>query len=245
LADVKLRREKAAAEAEVRAARDRFKVLAAERAVLLREVNHRVGNSLQLVSSYLHMQGSASDDPDVRAALAATHGRVLAVAKVHKCLYASDDVRSVSLDQYLQTLIADVRVSSPAAAGEWLSLGADPVVTDPDRAVAVGIIVTELVINAMKHAYPSGKGPVRVSLRRLADGGNRLSVEDDGVGPPPPSSESSTGAGHLIIEAMASKLGAAITLDRAHRGTRVVMDLARGLPIGRCGLRPHSRQAHG
>ncbi|WP_192362947.1 sensor histidine kinase [Mesorhizobium mediterraneum] len=225
LAQARLRREKEAAEAEVRAARDRFEALAVERAVLLREVNHRVGNSLQLVSAFLNMQSAGSDDPHVKAALAATYGRVLAVAQIHKRLYTSDDVRSVSLDQYLQALVTDIEASAANAAG-WLSLAADPVVIDPDRAVAIGVIVTELIINAMKHAYPSGKGPVRVSLHAQADSSIRLSVEDDGVGAESSSSERSSGLGHVIIEAMATKLGATVTIDRDHRGMRVLVDFA-------------------
>jgi two-component sensor histidine kinase len=225
LAQARLLRDKEAAEAEVREARDRFAALAAERAVLLREVNHRVGNSLQLVSSFLHMQASSSDDPEVRAALTAAHGRVVAVAQVHHRLYTSDDVRAVSLDQYLQALLTDMEGASLATAGGWLSFAAEPIAVDPDRAVAVGIVVTELIINALKHAYPSGQGPVRVSLRRSADGNTHLTVEDDGVGPPAPM-ENSAGIGHLIIEAMAAKLGAALTLDRSHSGTRFLIEFS-------------------
>lgn len=238
LAQGKLRREKEAAEAEMRAARDRFEALAAERAVLLREVNHRVGNSLELVASFLRMQSAASDDPRVKAALAAAQGRVLAVAQVHKRLYTSDDVSSVSLDHYLRVLVADLEASATAAARGWLSLKADPVMIDPDRAVAVGVIVSELVINALKHAYPSGEGPVRVMLARLADGRARLTVEDDGMGPSPEPAADAAGIGHLIIEAMADKLRAAVSLDRAHRGTRVVVafsDKATHVPVAPLG----------
>jgi two-component sensor histidine kinase len=222
LAEAKLRREKETAEAEVRAARDRFEALALERAMLLREVNHRVGNSLQLVCSFLHMQLSSNLDPEAAAALAAAHGRVLAVAQVHKRLYTSDDVRSICLDQYLRALVADIEASS-GTIGSWLALAAEPVSIDPDRAVAVGVIVTELVINAMKYAYPGGTGPVRVSLEKPIEGGTRLCVEDDGAGSPPPS-PNSTGMGHLIVAAMADKLGAAVTRDMAHRGTRMVLE---------------------
>jgi two-component sensor histidine kinase len=225
LAEAKLRREKETAEAEVRAARDRFEALALERAMLLREVNHRVGNSLQLVCSFLHMQLSSNLDPEAAAALAAAHGRVLAVAQVHKRLYTSDDVRSISLDQYLRALVTDIEASSDHATGSWLALTADPVQIDPDRAVAVGVIVTELVINAMKYAYPGGTGPVRISLQRAAEGRTRLCVEDDGAGSSPPS-PSSTGMGHLIVAAMADKLGASVTRDAAHRGTRMVLEFA-------------------
>lgn len=223
LAEARLRREKEAAEAEVRAARDRFEALATERAMLLREVNHRVGNSLQLVCSFLHMQSSSNMGSEANTALAAAHGRVLAVAQVHKRLYTSGDVRSVSLDQYLHALVADIGASSTDTAGQWLSFVSDPVDIDPDRAVAAGIVVTELVINAMKYAYPGRTGPVRVVLERLPGGRIRLCVEDDGVGPSQQTT-ASTGIGRLIIDAMADKLGASVAQDDSHRGTRAVLD---------------------
>lgn len=226
LAQAKLRREKEAAEAEVRAARDRFESLAAERAVLLREVNHRVGNSLQLVSSFLLMQSDVSHDAHVKGALASAYGRVLAVAQVHKRLYTSDDVRTVALDNYLHALVADIGASANEEG--WLSLAADPVVLDPDRAVAVGVIVTELIINAMKHAYASGNGPVRVALHASSGSDIRLCVEDDGTGSRSRSAEGSTGLGQLMIEAMAMKLGAVVTVHASDRGTRVVIDFTGG-----------------
>jgi two-component sensor histidine kinase len=222
LAQARLRREKEEAEAEVRTARDRFEALAAERAVLLREVNHRVGNSLQLVSSFLLMQSDMSHDPHVKAALASAYGRVLAIAQVHKRLYTSDDVRTVALDNYLDQLVADIGAS--ATDDGWLSLAADPVAIDPDRAVAVGVIVTELIINAMKHAYPSEKGPVRVALHAQSGSDIRLCVEDDGIGSRSRSAEGSTGLGQLIIEAMAVKLGAVVTVHASDGGTRVFVD---------------------
>ncbi|GLQ56185.1 sensor histidine kinase [Devosia nitrariae] len=222
LADEKLRRDKEAAEDEVRAARDRFEALALERAMLLREVNHRVGNSLQLVCSFLHMQRTSDVNPEAAAALATAYGRVIAIAQVHKRLYTSDDVRSISLDQYLHTLTADIE-SSSGTSGGWLSLTADAVSIDPDRAVAVGIIVTELVINAMKYAYADETGPVRVILQRCAEQSIRLCVEDDGAGFSPPQS-TSTGMGRLIVAAMADKLGATVTQDTEHQGTRMVLE---------------------
>ncbi|WP_353643288.1 response regulator [Mesorhizobium sp. WSM2239] len=237
LAEAKLRREKEAAEAEVRAARDRFEALAAERAMLLREVNHRVGNSLQLVCSLLHMQRSSGADAQTAAALASAHGRVLAVAQIHRRLYTSDDVRSVALDHYLHALVTDIEASSTDTASRWLSLTADPVAIDPDRAVAVGVIVTELVINAMKYAYCGGSGPVRVLLRKDANGDIRLCVEDDGVGSAPPA-PGSTGIGRLIIEAMAEKLKASLTRDTAHSGTRMMLDF----PSGDSGAAPAGRR---
>ncbi len=222
---VRLRRARDEAVDELRAQRDRFEALAAERALLIREVNHRVGNSLQIIAALLHLQSSASPNEDVKAALAAANRRVMAVAQVHRRLYTSDDVGSVALDQYLKSLVDDLAGS--AQDGTVVTLAAEPCEVDPDRAVAVGVIVTELILNAMKHAYPDGSGPIRVTLRPGPDGRILLAVEDDGVGGPkaaaPPVPPGQRGIGRMIVKALATKLGADKREDEGHAGMRVVL----------------------
>jgi two-component sensor histidine kinase len=189
----------------------------------MREVNHRVGNSLQMIASMLTLHANAAHNPEVSEALTDATGRVLAVAQVHRRLYTSDDVQSVAVDQYLEALIDDLRRSSESDELAQLVLTAEPVAVDPDRAVAVGVIVNELVTNALKYAYPDGKGPIRVALRPTGTGRAVLSVEDDGVGIMPRAKPKSTGLGQRIVRAMGEKLGATIEIDRAHKGTRVVV----------------------
>lgn len=220
---MRMRRAKEAAEAEVREARDRFEALATERALLMREVNHRVGNSLQMIASMLTLHANAAGNPEVSEALTDATGRVLAVAQVHRRLYTSDDVQSVAVDQYLEALIEDLRRSSETDEFAQVTLTAEPVAVEPDRAVAVGVIVNELVMNALKYAYPDGKGPIRVDIRATGGGRAALSVEDDGVGITPRAAPKSTGLGQRIVRAMGEKLGATIELDRMHKGTRVVV----------------------
>jgi two-component sensor histidine kinase len=221
----RMRQAKEAAETEVRAARDRYAALAAEREVLLREVNHRVGNSLQIIASLLHLQASSSDDDGVKAALTNAMGRVAAVAQVHRRLYTSHDLQGVMLDQYLEALLEDLRRSAEGERLTQLTLKGEPIEIDPDRAVAVGIIVSELVINAVKYAYPDGSGPIYVELNRVGDLIN-LSVEDQGVGLTDTPAPGSTGMGRRIVDAMAAKLEARIKLGRgASAGTRVALSL--------------------
>jgi two-component sensor histidine kinase len=221
------RRAKEAAEVEVRAARDRFKALAEERALLMREVNHRVGNSLAIVVSLLRLHASRAQRPEVSAALSDAEARIQAVARVHRHLYTSDDIRSVSLDLYLKSLIDDLR-RSIEEGGTELTLDADPVDIDPDRAVAAGVLVTELVINAKKHAYPASKGQIRVGLRAINAHNAELSVEDDGTGFANRASSAPRGLGTIIIQAMGVKLGGNIVFDPSHAGTRAMLTFARG-----------------
>ena len=212
------------AEIEMREARDRFEALANERALIIQEVNHRVGNSLQLVASLLNMQASAHPDAAVKSALAAAVGRVMAVSQVHRRLYTSDDVHSVVLDLYLGSLIEDLaRAMEANGDGGKITARLEAIAVRPDRAVALGVIMTELILNAQKYAYPgAGGGAVRVSC--VAEGGEiAMTVEDDGVGSGGDGRAVGTGLGRRIIQALAGKLEAAIEHDSAHKGTRITI----------------------
>jgi two-component sensor histidine kinase len=221
-----IRRARDEAEAEVHASRDRYAALAAEREVLLREVNHRVGNSLQIIASLLHLQASSATQDGVKAALTNAMGRVAAVAQVHRRLYTSHDLKSVLLNQYLEALLEDLRRSAEGNRMSRLTLKAEPIEIDPDRAVAIGIIVNELVMNAVKYAYPDGAGPIHVELKAHGDD-ILLSIADDGVGLNVKVDPRSTGMGQRIVSAMASKLEASVERDPAHSGTRIVVRFRR------------------
>src|SRR6266849_845570 len=214
------------AEAEVHASRDRYAALAAEREVLLREVNHRVGNSLQIIASLLHLQANSATQDDVKVALTNAMGRVAAVAQVHRRLYTSHDLKSVLLNQYLDALLEDLRRSAEGNKMSRLTLKAEPVEIDPDRAVAIGIIVNELVMNAVKYAYPDGAGPIHVDLHAQGDD-LLLSIADDGVGLNVKLDPRSTGMGQRIVSAMAAKLEASVERDPAHAGTRIMLRFGR------------------
>ena len=218
---MRMRRDKEAAEAELREQRDRFEKLAQEREMLLREVNHRVGNSLQMIAAFLQLQAGGASSDEVKDALTEAMRRVMAVAQVHTRLYTSDDVQSVSVDQYLTALVEDLAKTETETVD--LSLAAEPLELDPDRAVAIGVIVNELVLNAMKYAYPEEKGQIRVGLRRSNGHHAILSVEDDGIGHDIRTMPRSTGLGRSIVGAMASRLGADVVYDPAHSGTRVTI----------------------
>ncbi len=222
----RIRKARDDAEAEVHASRDRYAALAAEREVLLREVNHRVGNSLQIIASLLHLQANSSSDDDVKAALTNAMGRVAAVAQVHRRLYTSHDLKSVMLNQYLEALLEDLRRSTEGNRMSRLTLSAEPIEIDPDSAVAIGIIVNELVMNAVKYAYPDGAGPIHVDLRTTSDD-LELSIADDGVGFQAKQDPRSTGMGQRIVGAMATKLDAKVVRDPAHSGTRMVLTFKR------------------
>ena len=200
--------------------------LARDRAeAMLREVNHRVGNSLQLVSSFMSMQQRHLADEGARAALKESQARIEAVAHVHRRLYTSDDMTSVAMDEYLEGLIGELGKSvAPGAGSPALTLKARPLSLSTDQAVSIGVIVTELVTNAVKYAYGPGQGgEIRVILEADPDSGRaRLTVEDDGPGLGD-ARPRGTGLGGKIVTAMASGLRAKVEYDPAHAGVRALL----------------------
>lgn len=205
-----LRRAKDQALLDLQAARIRAEELAEQRAVLLQEVNHRVANSLQLITALLLLQEAAIAEPATRSALAEVRSRIFAVAQVHQRLYTSDDVRVVALDEYLGGLLAELERSFDAAGRPRLRYQAEAIRIDTDRAVSLGVILAELVTNAVKYAYPNDAGgEVRVTLRR-EDGEAVLRVEDDGVGLGAAEAPAGTGLGQRVIRAMGESCGARV-----------------------------------
>ena len=208
----RLRRAHVQAEAEVRAARDRAEAL-------LREVNHRVGNSLQLVSSFVALQSRQVADESAKAALQDTQARIEAVAQVHRRLYTSADVEAVALDSYLTDLLEQLTSSLSAdARGVTISLTSASISVPTDKAVSLGVIVTELVTNAVKYAYPDGPGEIRVRLDAVNDDEAELRVEDDGPGIALDDKPKGGGLGRMIVKAMASSLKSEVCYPEAAGG---------------------------
>lgn len=221
---MRLRNERDAATEALLAANTRLEAIVAHQAVLLREVNHRVANSLQLVSSLVHMQLSAVKDGPAREALRDTQSRIDAIMQVHRRLYTSEDVQSVDMQDYLGGLVTELSQSLAGDGRQTLTLQAAPIRLPTDAAVSLGVVVAELVTNACKYAYPGEtSGEVRVIFSAQGEDRFQLVVEDDGLGFSVSDPVKGTGLGRTVISAMAKNLSSKIVFDPDHKGARAVL----------------------
>ncbi|MCU6454385.1 GAF domain-containing protein [Sphingomonas sp. A2-49] len=195
--------------------------LLAQKDVLMKEVNHRVQNSLQLVASFLRLQAKSADNPVVADHLAEAQARLAAVALVHRRLYRDDQVESVDLSRYVDELVADMRTSLGEDWGRHMTLDLAPILVPTDRAVNIGLVLTELVINATKYAYDGAAGPIAITLEQH-NAKLRLIVADDGRGRGA-AAEHGRGFGSRMMEAMVQRLSGDIEYGDNQPGLRAIM----------------------
>jgi PAS domain S-box-containing protein len=155
-----------------------------EREALLKEVHHRVKNNLQVIASLISLQRRQLSDLPSRSALEECQARIHAIALVHERLYQTNDYSEIPFSDYVKSLVhnisqaVDLRSKSIA-----LTLDVDEIVLPVDKAVPCGLIVNELMTNAVKHAYPQrAQGTITIRFRQEADHDGVLTIADDGVG---------------------------------------------------------------
>jgi two-component sensor histidine kinase/CHASE1-domain containing sensor protein len=200
---------------------DELKASLREKDVLLKEVHHRVKNNLQVVSSLLSLQGRRMGDARSREVLDQCRSRVLSMALVHEKLYLSRDLSRVDLAEYVGSLLVELR-RGQADGRVQVSHRAEQVWMGLERAIPCGLILNELVSNALKHAFPDGRtGRVEVVLAALGVDRVELQVNDDGVGMPAAVDVGRTPSlGLEVVAALVGQLGAEIEVAR-EGGTRI------------------------
>lgn len=178
--------------------------------LLIREADHRIKNSLQLVASLLTLQRSRLTDADATAALNDAIARVQAIAQAHRALHRSADLRTLAFGQMLHDLCNHVGQLNPALTIECTA--EEDLELDAERAIPLGLVVSELLTNAMKHAYPEGQpGTVRASAV-LANGYLEVVIADQGVGMPPGCDQTNS-LGATIIRSLAKQVGAELRVS--------------------------------
>lgn len=207
---------------EARKARREHDALVQEKHMLVQELNHRVANSLQIIASVLMQRVRSVQSKEARGHLRDAHHRVMSIATLQRQL-ASTASGEVRLRPYLTDLCASIGASMIADTDVLtLTVDVDESVTSAERSVSMGLIVTELVINSLKHAYPDIplEGAIKVGFHATGGGGWILTVADNGIGMTgKPASRSGLGTG--IVNALAGQLSATVEIEDAHPGCLV------------------------
>jgi PAS domain S-box-containing protein len=188
-----------------------------EREMLLREVHHRVKNNLQLVSSLLSMQARSLSDAVTREALNDSRKRVQSIALIHDELYQAQDFSHVAFSEYIRRLCTlVVQATSPSVDRVNLKLDLHSVALGIDRAIPCGLILNELLINAMKHGFADGRsGAIHVELRERETNRIELTVADNGVGLPAGLDvRQAQTVGMQIVCTLAEQLDAVLDVER-------------------------------
>src|SRR5579859_932756 len=191
--------------------------------LLVKEVNHRINNSLQIVASMLHLQTTATHNDVVRHALRDASTRIAAVARAHQQLYRSDDISGVDLGTYLTSVCADLGEAMPHCK---LHVVASPHLhCRIDTAVPIALVVNELITNSAKYAYPNGNCEVWLNISRSSERFS-ISVRDRGVGLPPDFDiHSGKRLGMRLVNALSTQVHADLQVLRHAAGTEFLLSV--------------------
>lgn len=195
--------------------------LIAQKDLLMREVHHRVQNSLQLVNAMLRLQEGESTDPTVAARFAEARRRILAVSATHRRLWRSDQIQSVRFDTYLRELRDDLVEEWGRAWDGHLRIRAEPMLVPTDAAVSLALVITELLTNAVKHAYRGEPGPIDVIVAGGPHGSIRIVVADQGSGME--RSERPGGFGSRLMRLLIAQVKGEMDFQDNRPGTKVVL----------------------
>ncbi|WP_425449955.1 histidine kinase dimerization/phosphoacceptor domain -containing protein [Virgifigura deserti] len=215
----------------------RLAALLGEKTEMLKEIHHRVRNNLQVIASLLNLEIGRIADRDARAQLATVGQRIDAIARVHEQLYTSDSFSRIDLRAHLEQMAAGLRELYKGAVSATITVDAEPLRCDLETAIPLGLIVNELIINSLKHAFPEGQtGTIRVGLQRSeADEDVHLTVGDDGVGMSQtatgesgsPDGGRGGGLGQTMIAALVQQIDAEMEIMEGP-GTKVLIRMPQG-----------------
>lgn len=201
----------------------RFQDALQHQALLTREMNHRVKNSLTSIVGLLRVQARSAESQDVKNALEDASLRVSTIAEVHDHLWRSSHIGYVELADFMAKLCKKLRGHTGKHA---LHCHADPMLLSADHAIPLGLLINELVTNAVKYAYPEGSGDIEVSAREI-DGHLHVEVSDHGAGLPEgfDIDQPRASLGFKVVSGMVRQLRGHLTLSNDRTGTRFLLDL--------------------
>ncbi len=195
-----------------------------EKEMLLKEIHHRVKNNMQIVSSLLSLQSGYVQDPQALQIFRESQNRVYSMALIHEKLYRSDNLAQIDLSDYVRDIAHSLVLSySNVSSGIQLNFDTEQVILGIDAAVPCGLILNELISNALKHAFPDKQsGEIKISLHNAAQQ-IHLQVADTGIGfPPDLDFQHTTSLGLILVNNLVKQLNGSIALQN-HKG--VVFDI--------------------
>ncbi|MEH2151825.1 PAS domain S-box protein [Nostoc sp.] len=191
----------------------------AEKEVLLKEVHHRVKNNLQIVSSLLQLQSQTLKDPEVIKVLRESQNRIESISLIHKNLYTSANIGQIDVADYISNLAASLLISYQICPGKIaLETDIDSVSLNVDQAIACGLVINELISNALKHAFPNQQvGTISIALRNIGNSIEMI-IRDNGIGLPENLDWRNTDSLglSLVYDLVTEQLEGNITLERNH-----------------------------
>jgi PAS domain S-box-containing protein len=212
--------QKAAVDSEVRRRTADLEKALEAKTLLLHEVDHRVKNNLTMIGALLRLQVRAIDDADIRAKLETMMERIDALATVHRRLYQAEDVTRFDVAAFAANLASDV-IGASGRSNVRLRSDIEPIEVRSEHASALGLILNEVLTNAIKHGLREDRaGSVTIHARK-EDGDAILSIEDDGVGLVP--DQPAFGLGHALIKRLSPQSGTTVAWDLLSTGTRVTL----------------------
>ena len=192
-----------------------------EKEVLLQEIHHRVKNNLSVISSLVNLQSSTIETPDEAIeALDETSKRIFSIALVHEHLYQSTDYSGIDMSEYLETLIGQLQDTITEKPKIKLATELDAISMNINRAVPTGLLVNELITNALKHAFPEQKeGEITVKMEKNNSTNFNLIVEDNGIGISEEQRESMESLGMVLIQTLVKQIDGKLAVT-TENGTR-------------------------
>ncbi|WP_282018065.1 sensor histidine kinase [Salegentibacter mishustinae] len=199
----------------------------AEKELLLKEIHHRVKNNLEMVKSLIALQSAQIEDPSTKDAMIASQNRVQSMGIIHQKLYQGENLGSIEMKDYFINLSEGILDSFNAADKVKIECAMDNLELDVDTAVPIGLIVNELLTNALKYAFPEEKeGVINISLEKDSNKNLKLEIRDNGIGKTKGLAPMGTGFGSQLVKLLTQQLNGKMT-ERIEDGTHIEFDFAR------------------
>ena len=223
------------AEQKLRDSEERISRSLREKEVLLAEIHHRVKNNMQIVTSLLSLQSDLIEDDSARDSFRECICRIQSMALVHEKLYNSDDMASINFHEFISDLADKIFFSAGSEGGRIRkSISADESIIGIDLAIPCGLIITELLTNALKHAFPGGRdGDVHIGLKKLKSGYFVMTVRDNGIGIDSDDClEKNSTLGFTLLNALVKQVKGDLKIS-AKNGTEIKVKFPCTLPQGK------------